>query len=795
MRRIRSLAAVALVAMASPFSTLHAIELEPVPTPPLAQAEEAVRVQLEESRKRLDLRLQGEQDEELGEAFGEIGMLYLNYGFLAAARASFENASALRPDDFRWPYYLGALHQERGQLEDAAAYFEQTLRLREGDLPTVLRLAEVTLGLNRVEEAQALFEAALQSPVGLAAGHAGLGRIALDQGQPEKAIEHLKAALADQPQADSLHHSLGLAYREIGELDLARSHLELAGDGKVISPDPLRLALDALATGAGSRVMEGVAAYRDGQFEEAAAAYRAAIEANPNNLEARRALAATLEKLDDTAGAIEQYRALLAADPNQALPHYSLGTLLLKQLDFAAAERSLERAVELQPDFADAWMALGEVEAHQGEIAAASRHFARVVELDPRSAPAHLRLSRTLRTLGQTAEADRQLAKLLELEPHNVDGLLLAAQNAVQDGRPEVARQHLEQVLQGGAATRPQLAQTHFLLGTSETESLEERIAALRKAVEYGPRHVLALFNLATSLAQAGQAEEAVRYFKDVVTLTPEDQSARYRLAVLLAEQGERWDALAQFEKLRQERPEHLEFTVRSARLLAELGDMTAAAQRLQDGLEVAPTAEDRSRLYGQLADLAHQQGETERVFQFLQQAVQAAPEFPPPRRALAEAFGRAKRYQESVEAYDRYLALAPGDEGAHFARATALILDQNFAAARASLEASLEQVPQSVLLGHLLARLLAAAPEEEVRDGERALALATSVFQAQRDPAHGETVAMSLAALGRFEEALSWQRRLLDEAEKVGLPDGFKQRVQENLARYESGQQAEVVW
>ncbi len=774
-----------------------ALELVTVPEPPLAKAEEAVRTQLTESRKRLDeLRAQSDlAPDQLGEAFGEMGMLYLNYGFLAAAQACFANAHGLRLNDYRWTYYLGVLFQERGQLDAAAERFEQTLTLRSGDLPTVLRLADVLLALNQIERAEVLYQAALQSPVGLAAGHAGLGQIAFDRGDNQDAITHYEAALADQPQADSLHHPLGLAYREIGELDKARSHLELSGNGKVISADPLKLAVDMLARGSGTQVMQGVAAFREGQFEEAATAYRAAIEANPKNLEARRALAATLVELGDDEGAIEQYRALLAADSKQPLVAYSLGNLLLARGDLDGAIEQLRAAVGQQNDFADALLSLGEALGKKGDIAEASRHFERAVELDPRSSQARLRLNRTLRALGQQKVAQEHLETLLELEPHNVEALLLAAQNLIQDGQPQDAQPHLKRAIEEGSATRQQLAQAYFLLGTSEVESREKRIEHYTKAIEYGPRHLKALYNLATELAESARVDEAIEHFKTVVTLDPKDRSARYRLGMLLIQKQELWDALGQFEALRQQQPEHLEFTVRSAHLLTELGDAAAAAQRLKEGLGLAKSPEDKSRLYERLGALSESKGARDEAFVYFRQAVSVAPQFPPARRALADALGRAKLYAEAVSEYDTYLAQQTGDEEAHFARAMALIWSDQHAEAVAALDKSLQAIPTSAMLAHLMARLLATSSEPAVRDGEKALALATQVFQAARDPAHGETVAMSLAVLGRFEEALSWQQRLLTEAEKAGLPEGFTKRVRENLSRYEAGQPALSPW
>jgi hypothetical protein len=62
------------------------------------------------------------------------------------------------------------------------------------------------------------------------------------------------------------------------------------------------------------------------------------------------------------------------------------------------------------------------------------------------------------------------------------------------------------------------------------------------------------------------------------------------------------------------------------------------------------------------------------------------------------------------------------------------------------------------VLLQHLLARLLAAAPDAAVRDGRRALDLALALHRVAPAVAAAETVAMAYAEVGDFTQALAWQ-------------------------------------
>ena len=65
-----------------------------------------------------------------------------------------------------------------------------------------------------------------------------------------------------------------------------------------------------------------------------------------------------------------------------------------------------------------------------------------------------------------------------------------------------------------------------------------------------------------------------------------------------------------------------------------------------------------------------------------------------------------------------------------------------------------------------MLAYLLAASPQFELRNGVRALELAQRVYNATSAAQHGALVALALAELGRCSEAAEWQRRMIAAAE-----------------------------
>jgi tetratricopeptide (TPR) repeat protein len=104
-------------------------------------------------------------------------------------------------------------------------------------------------------------------------------------------------------------------------------------------------------------------------------------------------------------------------------------------------------------------------------------------------------------------------------------------------------------------------------------------------------------------------------------------------------------------------------------------------------------------------------------------------------------------------------------------------------------LEEAHERIPNQGRIAHALAKLLAASPELELRDGKRALDLALRVFEASPTAGHAQTVASALAELGRCEQAAEWLGRALAGAQAAGQAESeWAQALRKRLARYQQG-------
>ena len=124
-----------------------------------------------------------------------------------------------------------------------------------------------------------------------------------------------------------------------------------------------------------------------------------------------------------------------------------------------------------------------------------------------------------------------------------------------------------------------------------------------------------------------------------------------------------------------------------------------------------------------------------------------------------------------------------------------ALVALRRYQDARARLIDAMTAYPDHAVFAHTLVRLLAAAPDDRVRDGRAAMTLLQPLLAKQpRSPEVDEMMAMTLAELGQYGEAVTRQREAMAAAERAGRPDRARQMAA-NLALYERRLPCRTPW
>jgi tetratricopeptide (TPR) repeat protein len=435
-------------------------------------------------------------------------------------------------------------------------------------------------------------------------------------------------------------------------------------------------------------------------------------------------------------------RTLMPADPRW--PYY-LARLYQVTGRASDAEAAFSQTLELSPDDVPSLVRLGRMRLDRGDAAGAETLFARAREKAPRAVA-------VLAGLGQTALASRQFeraAQFLEqglaADPRalSLHAPLANAYRAL--GRTADADAHLKQ----WRNTEVPLADPRSdALGVLVESGLSYELRGVRAMSEQDWKGAAALFRKGITLASPG----------DVIA-----RSLHHKLGTALWMMGDDRAAIAEFELVAREAP--------------ALGiDEPAAKAHYSLGILMASRGRDAEAI------------------RHLSEAVRYQPSYAQAHLALGDALRRRGRFAAALAEYEALVRIDPRTIAGRFGYAMALVRLQRYVEARDWLVESLRVDPGQPDLLHALARVLAASPDDRARDGRQAIDLVRQLSATRKTPDVGETLAMALAEIGDYRQAVEVQRGVLDAAQQAGLA-GEVQRLAINLKLYESRRPCRTPW
>ena len=228
--------------------------------------------------------------------------------------------------------------------------------------------------------------------------------------------------------------------------------------------------------------------------------------------------------------------------------------------------------------------------------------------------------------------------------------------------------------------------------------------------------------------------------------------------------------------------------------LLAQQGLWDAAMGELYELLKHDLRASAKARVHVQLAGILEEAGDPREAVEHYRFGAEADPELREAVVGLARGLARQTHFAEAGDRFGDAVELDPENAELRFSQGLSLVLAERYVEARAALERAVVELPDYLRVQHLLARLLAACPDPAVRSGERALQLASGVVRRELSVEHAETVAMALAELGRFADAIDLQRQVLARVEAVASPATLA-AVRQRLRLYERGEPCRSPW
>ncbi len=282
--------------------------------------------------------------------------------------------------------------------------------------------------------------------------------------------------------------------------------------------------------------------------------------------------------------------------------------------------------------------------------------------------------------------------------------------------------------------------------------------------------------SLGDALMQSGQISDALEHFQEAVRLEPDYVEAINNTGNAHLVLGRPDEAIASYRMALAIAPDNAEVHYNCGTVLQQQKRWDEAIHHYQSALKIKPNFAPAHNNCG-LALRAS--GRKEEAIEHFEQAVQIDPNLMAAYVNLGLTLRSLGNNNAAIKQFEKALLLDPENFTANYNDGIALQTVGRRAGALKRFEMAVKLRPSAVGAHYGLAWIMATAPEEELRDGQRALEHARRAVQLSKDsPFMADALAAAHAEVGEFAEAVKWQEKAVEMAAD-GTEAAFKNRLQ----------------
>ncbi|MEC8337964.1 MAG: tetratricopeptide repeat protein [Planctomycetota bacterium] len=303
------------------------------------------------------------------------------------------------------------------------------------------------------------------------------------------------------------------------------------------------------------------------------------------------------------------------------------------------------------------------------------------------------------------------------------------------------------------------------------------------KVLEILPNSEKAMTAAAGVFSELGDLVKAQSQLENLVKLHPLSTDARINLGGIYLRQNKLAQAVKQYDRAIELSPDDPSIFFNRAVVKTKQKKLAEALDDLNLAISLQS---DFTKAKFQRGILLTKMGRTREALQDFDEVLIAKPEFGQGYKRRGIARLNSGMFGASLKDFSQAIKSLPQDAEIYNNRAMAFTALRNYAFAIAdykrALEVNQEEAPQ---IFNNLAWLLATCPEIKHRDGDLALEYAKQACELSQWSYYGalDTLAAAYAEVGRFEDAVRWQKKAIAYA-----PEEEKNELQQRLKIYEEG-------
>lgn len=283
-----------------------------------------------------------------------------------------------------------------------------------------------------------------------------------------------------------------------------------------------------------------------GQFEQAATAFRALLKADPDNAAAHRGLGLLSIQMGDAQTAIDHLTACHRLAPKDAELQFNLGNILMATGQADPAVEHYQSAAKLEPNIPEIFANMGAALRQAGRDQEARRALRKALVQRPDFAEAHNTLGNLFVSSNEPAKAAEHFGKALASKPELIGARVNFGFALIQLGRAAEARAAFEHAITADPGFAPAYNGLGLLLQSNNRHG--EALDVFERAIKADPTYIEARNNLAISYQAMGRHDDALAAMRDIVAGHPDSPAVQLNLGHILQALGRHEEAIDAYE-------------------------------------------------------------------------------------------------------------------------------------------------------------------------------------------------------------------------------------------------------
>lgn len=414
----------------------------------------------------------------------------------------------------------------------------------------------------------------------------------------------------------------------------------------------------------------------------------------------------------------------------------------------------------------------------------------------------------------RVALADLELG--VTMSPDQPEALLLIAKlHLLPGGDAKKAARALDGAIKYGD-NAPKTKAKALVMRAGLEQDAKKRLADLNEAIKIQPGDPVAIRARGLVYADEGEYDRALADLDAALKLDPKHAPTYEAKALVLAKQEKYDEAVAALAKAREVEPKSVAPLVQQARVHAMQMNLQAAVDDLDQAHKMEPDNLAvlllRASVYQELGEDAKAMADVEQILRLrpglptamrframlladakkldealavLRELIEKHPEDEQARLQLAMLHAVAERPRKAIEIYSALLEKDADNWIALRGRGDAYLSIGRHAEAIADFDRAMKLHPDDDGILNNLAWVLATSPDDKLRNGKRAIELATKACELTEYKAGHilSTLAAAYAETGDFKTAMKWSAKAVE----IGREE-HKEELKKELESYKKG-------